>query len=61
MLDWLSEFHSQLVRNPGTEKLVYDEHRVIFEKIEARDPDGAAEAMTVHLTRANQRYQISQQ
>ena len=59
MLDWLSEFQSQLVRNPGAEKSIYQEHRAIFERIDARDPDGAADAMTVHLTRANLRYQIS--
>ena len=58
-LDWLSKFQADLVRNPGAEKSIFAEHRKIFEQIEAQDPDAAAEAMIIHLTRANQNYRLN--
>lgn len=60
MLEWLGKFYAQLVWNPGREHIVYDEHEVIYQRIAARDPDGAAKAMTDHLTRANQRYRLNE-
>ena len=56
IFEWLAEFHTGLVRLRGAEALTIAEHKAILRRIEAKDPDGAAEAMTVHLTRANQLY-----
>ena len=56
MFEWLAEFHSGMVRLHGAESLTIEEHAVIFERVAARDPEGAARAMTEHLTRANSLY-----
>jgi len=60
MLEWLGNFHGQLVRIPGAEKQVYSEHKKIFERIKAQDPEGAATAMAAHLTRANLVYRLAE-
>lgn len=52
MLRWLKQFHSNIVRLDGKESITMTEHKLIFEKIVARDPDGAAFAMTDHLKRS---------
>ncbi len=56
VFEWLEEFHAELVRVLGAEKVTLEEHSAIFEAIAARDPDRAAEAMARHLKRANQLY-----
>ena len=56
MFEWLEEFHVELVRAPGAERLTLEEHSAIFEAIAARDPQAAATAMERHLTRANALY-----
>ena len=56
MFEWLAEFHSGLVRVRGAEQLTITEHTAILERIAAGDADGAARAMTEHLTRANALY-----
>jgi DNA-binding FadR family transcriptional regulator len=56
MFDWLAEFHTGLVRLHGAEQLTIEEHEAIFARVAARDGDGAAQAMTGHLTRANLLY-----
>ncbi len=56
MLQWLAEFHKDLLRLPGAEDLTITEHTQIYDRIAARDPDGAAQAMTDHLNRANEKY-----
>ncbi len=56
MFDWLAEFHTGLVRLHGAEQLTIEEHEAIFDRVAARDPGGAAAAMTCHLTRANLLY-----
>ena len=56
VFEWLEEFHVELVRLPGAEKITLDEHQAIFEAIAAGDPEAAATAMTQHLTRANTLY-----
>lgn len=58
MFGWLATFHRDLVRVTGAERITLDEHRRIVERIAARDPDGAAQAMTAHLTRANKLYSM---
>jgi len=56
MFEWLAEFHSGLVRVRGAEQLTITEHTAILERIAASDAEGAAAAMTEHLTRANALY-----
>jgi DNA-binding FadR family transcriptional regulator len=56
IFEWLAEFHSGLVRLHGAEGLTIEEHEAIYERVAARDPEGAAAAMTRHLTRANSLY-----
>ncbi|MFN3322755.1 MAG: transcriptional regulator NanR [Bryobacteraceae bacterium] len=56
MLQWLREFHSELVRAPGNEKVTISEHARVLRRIAAKDPKGAAQAMTAHLTRASKLY-----
>lgn len=56
MLEWLGKSYADLVWNPGREELIYSEHQAIFERIAARDAEGAAKAMADHLARANERF-----
>lgn len=58
MLEWLSNFHHDLVRAPGAEEVTYMEHARLVDCIVRHDPDGAEQAMHEHLTRANQIYRI---
>jgi GntR family transcriptional regulator, sialic acid-inducible nan operon repressor len=60
MLDWLEKFHIELVRAPGAERVTFAEHEKIFERIAARDRDGAAKAIAAHLTRANKHYRLAE-
>jgi len=53
MLQWLFEFHSELVRFPGHEDVTLADHEEIFERVAERDAEGAERAMIDHLTRAN--------
>lgn len=52
LLGWLKQFHTNIVRLDGKEPVTMGEHERIFERIVARDPDGAAYAMTDHLNRS---------
>lgn len=56
MLQWLEQFHDELVRAPGAEKVTLAEHEKLFAAIAARDGDAAAKVVTAHLTRANKHY-----
>lgn len=56
IFEWLAEFHAGLVRLHGAESLTIAEHTTILERIAAHDVEGAALAMTRHLTRANELY-----
>lgn len=56
VFDWMARFHSHAVRTSGLERLTLEEHEAILEAIAARDPEGAAQAMRDHLTRANALY-----
>lgn len=56
ILSWLKNFHDDLVRRPGLEKLTLREHTEILDAIEAGDADAAAKAMGDHLYRANSLY-----
>lgn len=55
VFEWLEVFHVDLVRLPGAEQMTLSEHSAIYEAIAARDPEAAAEAMELHLSRANLR------
>jgi GntR family transcriptional regulator, sialic acid-inducible nan operon repressor len=61
MFSWLAEFHAEMVRLPGAERLTIEEHTAILEAIRARDRKAAESAMTAHLTRANDLYRIYEQ
>lgn len=54
MLGWLRNYHVNIVRLDGKEPITLGEHQKIFEMIEAKDPDGAAYAMTDHLNRSRE-------
>lgn len=56
IFEWLAEFHAGLVRLHGAETLTLQEHEAILERMQARDVEGAAAAMTRHITRANSLY-----
>jgi DNA-binding FadR family transcriptional regulator len=56
MLNWLATFHTGLLRVRGAEQLTLDEHAAILDRIAANDPQGAADAMTRHLSRASELY-----
>jgi len=58
MLQWLSEFHADMVSFPGAEDVTLKEHREILARVKANDPDGAAKIMTDHLTRASSLYGV---
>jgi DNA-binding FadR family transcriptional regulator len=56
MLQWLREFHRELVHVPGAENVTIAEHRRILECVAKHDVAGAAQAMKDHLTRVNKLY-----
>jgi len=56
IFDWLGQFHVSLVRVHGAENVTVAEHLKICERIAAHDVEGAAAAMTAHLTRASKLY-----
>jgi len=58
VFSWLAIFHTDLVRVSGAERVTLAEHARIVECIARHDPDGAAKAMTAHLTRANKLYSL---
>lgn len=53
---WLSDFHVDLVRFPGLERLTLSEHQVVLEAIAAKNATLAANAVRDHLLRANELY-----
>lgn len=53
LLQWLFEFHSELVRFPGREEVTLADHEEIYERVAEHDVEGAERAMIDHLTRVN--------
>jgi DNA-binding FadR family transcriptional regulator len=53
---WLSDFHVDLVRFPGLEKLTLSEHQAVLDAIVSKDAAQAASAVRDHLLRANELY-----
>lgn len=58
MLQWLSEFHSDMVSVPGAEDVTLSEHKEILECISKHDVGAAEKAMRDHLTRASALYEV---
>lgn len=56
LLHWLADHYVVLVRAPGAETVTLQEHQTILDAISARDPSGAAAAMSDHLNRASALY-----
>lgn len=57
MLNWLKEFHTEMLIWTGKERYTLAEHEHIIDCIEAGDPDAAVEAMSDHLKRTGAFYQ----
>jgi GntR family transcriptional regulator, sialic acid-inducible nan operon repressor len=55
---WLNDFHVHLVSVPGLESVTLSEHRAILDAVISGNPDRAAEAMSLHLGRANELYRL---
>jgi DNA-binding FadR family transcriptional regulator len=56
MLQWLSRFHSGVLRWKGHENETLEEHAQVLDAIAAHDPAAAAEAMRTHLRRTRPSY-----
>jgi DNA-binding FadR family transcriptional regulator len=61
MLDWLKDYHTELLFWSGKEKFTLAEHGEIINCIERKDADGAEQAMVRHLERSRQLYAVTQQ
>jgi DNA-binding FadR family transcriptional regulator len=60
MLGWLKEYHTETLIWSGKEKYTLAEHAEIIDRIEARDADGAENAMVKHLERSRSLYVLHQ-
>lgn len=58
MLNWLMEYHFDLVHVPGLERLTLAEHEAVVERLAEGDGEGAVRAMADHLNRANDLYRL---
>lgn len=56
MLNWLFNYHTDLLFWSGNENLTLEEHENIVESIEGKDPDQAVTAMRMHLDRSRDFY-----
>ena len=57
LFGWAGDYYATIVRAPGAELVTLQEHKAILDAIAARNPEAAAQAMRLHLTRANSLYQ----
>ena len=57
LFTWLPRFRIRMVHVEGANLLSYDEHARIVERIAARDPKGAVQAIDAHLARSHSLYQ----
>ncbi len=55
-LQWLREYHIEMISVPGRESVTIAEHRRMLERVEAHDAEGAAQAVTDHLNRVSKLY-----
>ncbi|QKV18532.1 transcriptional regulator NanR [Oricola thermophila] len=56
MLNWLFNYHTEVLIWTGQEEVTLKEHALIVDNIEAGDPDGATEAMRMHIDRTADLY-----
>lgn len=56
MLNWLRQYHTELLIWTGKETFTLAEHETIIERLAERDADGAEKAMTSHLDRSSGLY-----
>lgn len=56
MLTWLRDYHTHMLFWQGKSERTLAEHVEIVDRIAARDPGGAEQAMTGHLDRSNHLY-----
>lgn len=56
MLQWLAEYHVDIVSFPEGQDVTLSEHHKILARLAANDPEGAVQAMSDHLTRASSLY-----
>jgi DNA-binding FadR family transcriptional regulator len=56
MFRWARDYYQPMVRAPRAEELTLAEHQRIYDAIASHDGNAAAEAMSSHLTRANELY-----
>lgn len=56
MLEWLKRYYVGMLQVEGAERVTLQEHKRILDCIVKHDPEGAAKAMTLHLTRAARLY-----
>lgn len=56
MFNWLVEFHADMVRSPGLERVTLAEHEAIVDAIEQGNEQVAGKAMRDHLNRADDLY-----
>lgn len=56
MLDWLKDYHIDVVSFKGAEDVSIKEHRQIVRQLAAHDVEGAMREMRDHLTRASDLY-----
>ncbi len=56
LFEWASAYYQAIVRAPGAESHTLAEHQRIIDAIARGDAEGAAQAMTDHLTRASDLY-----
>lgn len=54
--EWAREYYRGIVRAPGAEDLTLAEHQRVIDAVAMHDAEGAARAMSDHLTRANALY-----
>jgi len=57
LFSWLPRFRIRMVHVEGANLLSYDEHSRIVDRIAARDPRGALQAIEAHLARSHSLYQ----
>lgn len=59
MLDWLKEYHTELLIWSGKEKFTLAEHEEIIDAIARHDKDGAEAALVRHLERSSALYTLN--
>jgi GntR family transcriptional regulator, sialic acid-inducible nan operon repressor len=56
LLSWLMTRYRELIRAPGMEDVTLAEHEEVFNAVQRRDSNAAAEAILRHIARADERW-----